>query len=67
MALDTGTDRPGLDKSTYKVRRAECDAFAAELVKSGHLSEPKLAGIRTPKQLAGVQKAHDAARTPRQD
>jgi len=23
--LDTGTDRPGLEKSTYKVRRAECE------------------------------------------
>jgi len=23
--MDTGTDRPGLDKSTYKIRRAECE------------------------------------------
>eukprot|EP00911_Craspedida_sp_UC1_P002310 UC1_evm1s1743 len=29
MALDTGTMRPGLEKSTYKVRRQECDDFAA--------------------------------------
>ena len=29
VILDTGTNRPGLDKSTYKVRRAECE----ELVK----------------------------------
>lgn len=25
VALDTGTNRPGLEKSTYKVRRAECE------------------------------------------
>ncbi len=25
VALDTGTDRPGLEKSTYKVRRQECE------------------------------------------
>jgi galactokinase len=29
VVMDTGTNRPGLDKSTYKVRRAECE----ELVK----------------------------------
>ncbi len=26
-SLDTGTDRPGLEKSTYRVRRAECEQF----------------------------------------
>ena len=35
MVLDTGTDRPGLEKSTYAVRRAECEAFAAILQKAG--------------------------------
>jgi galactokinase len=29
VSLDTGTVRPGLEKSTYRVRRAECDEFAA--------------------------------------
>jgi galactokinase len=29
VSMDTGTVRPGLEKSTYKVRRAECDEFAA--------------------------------------
>lgn len=29
LSLDTGTVRPGLEKSTYKLRRAECDEFAA--------------------------------------
>jgi galactokinase len=29
VSLDTGTVRPGLEKSTYKTRRAECDELAA--------------------------------------
>ncbi len=29
VSLDTGTIRPGLEKSTYKIRRAECDELAA--------------------------------------
>ena len=28
VSLDTGTVRPGLEKSTYKIRREECDQFA---------------------------------------
>lgn len=28
VSLDTGTVRPGLEKSTYKVRRAECEELA---------------------------------------
>ena len=28
VSLDTGTVRPGLEKSTYKLRRTECDDFA---------------------------------------
>ncbi|MEI6564132.1 MAG: hypothetical protein WCO42_07490 [bacterium] len=28
VSLDTGTVRPGLEKSSYKVRRKECDEFA---------------------------------------
>ena len=31
VGLDTGTVRPGLEKSTYRIRRAECDEFAAML------------------------------------
>jgi len=31
VGLDTGTIRPGLEKSTYRIRRAECDEFAALL------------------------------------
>ena len=29
VSLDTGTVRPGLEKSTYKIRRAECETLAA--------------------------------------
>jgi galactokinase len=29
VSLDTGTVRPGLEKSTYRIRRAECDELAA--------------------------------------
>ena len=29
VSLDTGTVRPGLEKSTYRVRRAECEQLAA--------------------------------------
>ncbi len=36
VVLDTGTDRPGLEKSTYKIRRDECDKFVAILQKADH-------------------------------
>jgi galactokinase len=35
IGLDTGTKRPGLEKSTYKIRRQECDEFADILSKEG--------------------------------
>ena len=46
MALDTGTDRPGLEKSTYKVRREECDAFAEELFAKSFINRPVLADAK---------------------
>ncbi|KAH8068050.1 galactokinase [Aureococcus anophagefferens] len=46
VALDTGTDRPGLDKSTYKVRRAQCDGFAKELFTSNFIATPKLGAVK---------------------
>ena len=46
VALDTGTDRPGLDKSTYKVRRAQCDGFAKELFASNFIATPKLGAVK---------------------
>ncbi len=35
VVLDTGTDRPGLEKSTYIVRRTECEEFVPVLQKAG--------------------------------
>ena len=35
MVLDTGTDRPGLEKSTYAIRRRECEELVGILQKSG--------------------------------
>jgi len=57
VSLDTGTVRPGLDKSTYKIRRTECDTFA------GMLGHP-LADVKTPadyqKVLDKYQVSHPA-------
>ena len=36
VVLDTGTVRPGLEKSTYKIRRAECDELVGVLQRDGH-------------------------------
>jgi galactokinase len=33
--MDTGTVRPGLEKSTYKIRRRECDEMAAKAKQAG--------------------------------
>jgi galactokinase len=36
VSLDTGTVRPGLEKSTYKIRRAECEELVEILKKAGY-------------------------------
>jgi len=36
VSLDTGTVRPGLEKSTYKIRRVECDKLVSILRKAGY-------------------------------
>jgi len=36
VALDTGTVRPGLEKSTYAVRRRECEELTEMLQNAGH-------------------------------
>jgi galactokinase len=36
VVLDTGTVRPGLEKSTYKIRRAECEQMLSLLNKSNY-------------------------------
>jgi len=35
VVLDTGTERPGLEKSTYAIRRAECEQLVALIQKAG--------------------------------
>ena len=36
VVLDTGTDRPGLEKSTYKIRREECEELVSILQKADY-------------------------------
>ncbi|MBN1972997.1 MAG: hypothetical protein JW787_05120 [Sedimentisphaerales bacterium] len=36
VVMDTGTERPGLEKSTYKIRRSECEELVSLLKKSGY-------------------------------
>ena len=36
VVLDTGTIRPGLEKSTYKIRRAQCEELVGILQKAGY-------------------------------
>jgi len=36
VVLDTGTDRPGLEKATYAVRRRQCEELVAILQKAGY-------------------------------
>jgi len=52
VSLDTGTVRPGLEKSTYRVRRAECDELAEKAGKA--FGFRKLADIRDAQLLAKV-------------
>ncbi len=52
VGLDTGTVRPGLEKSTYRLRRAECDELAALL--GPELGISCLADVRTPEALEGA-------------
>jgi len=36
VVMDTGTNRPGLEKSTYKIRRDECESFASLIAQNGY-------------------------------
>lgn len=45
VGLDTGTVRPGLEKSTYKIRRAECEEMV-ELAKKAGFAIESLADIK---------------------
>ena len=59
-ALDTGTDRPGLEKSTYKVRRSECEELVRLLQGKGYLLN-SLADVKTRAKLAKINQeiGHD--------
>ncbi|RKY07302.1 MAG: hypothetical protein DRP66_06985 [Planctomycetota bacterium] len=48
MVMDTGTVRPGLEKSTYKVRRAECEELV-RIAQKGGFDISCLADIRDEK------------------
>ena len=45
VVMDTGTIRPGLEKSTYKIRRSECEELVARVKEAGfdisHLADIK--------------------------
>ena len=53
VGLDTGTMRPGLEKSTYKLRRAECEDFVRVLQGEGYQIE-YLADIREKKDYEKI-------------
>jgi galactokinase len=36
VVMDTGTERPGLEKSTYKIRREECEKLASIIGNAGY-------------------------------
>ena len=59
VGLDTGTVRPGLEKSTYKIRRAECEELAALAGKEFGFS--CLAGIREPALYEHVMAKYGAS------
>lgn len=53
MVMDTGTVRPGLEKSTYKVRRAECEELVG-IAQKGGFDISCLADIRDEKLYGDV-------------
>lgn len=56
VSLDTGTVRPGLEKSTYRIRRAECDAFAA--LAGRRFGFRQLADVRDDRLYDAILKAY---------
>jgi len=66
VSLDTGTKRPGLEKSTYRIRRAECDTMKAQL--SSALGISSLAEISDPavyEKAVAFLKSSDSPSLPR--
>ena len=68
VSLDTGTVRPGLEKSTYKIRRAECDTMKAQLTSALGISS--LAEISDPtiyEKAVAFLKSSNSQSLPRLD
>ena len=59
VSLDTGTVRPGLEKSTYRIRRAECEQLA-EMAGPG-FGISCLADVRDPAMYQGILDRFDAS------
>jgi galactokinase len=60
VVLDTGTDRPGLEKSTYKIRRGQCEQFVALLQKEGY-DVKCLADVRTESMYKKIESSYAAS------
>jgi galactokinase len=54
VGLDTGTERPGLEKSTYRIRRVECERLVSLLRESGFKIQ-NLADIKTEEMYNCIQ------------
>ncbi len=54
VSMDTGTLRPGLEKSTYRVRRAECEELL-EMLRPGY-GLSALADVKTPEMYDRIMK-----------
>lgn len=52
VSLDTGTERPGLEKSTYRIRRAECEELVA--LASPEFGIRCLADVRRPELYRAI-------------
>lgn len=59
VSLDTGTERPGLEKSTYSIRRAECDRLV-ELA-GAEFGITCLADVRDERLLRGITERFGAS------
>ena len=62
VVMDTGTVRPGLEKSTYKIRRSECEEMAQKAKAAGY-GISCLADVKD-RELYGKIKAHFQTQFP---
>ena len=61
LALDTGTVRPGLEHSTYSVRRAECEELLA-LARDAGFAIDSLADVRTEPMFEAIRERFQPSR-----